>query len=276
MMSKGGTVSELSDRSFSPRFGMSSRVAESIASDLRKRILRGEADGAPLPRQDDLTRQYGVSGPSLREALRILEAEGLITVRRGKFGGAYVHKPSWSSAAYALALSLQGQGVTLADLAESLLVLEPMCAAGCAVRADRAGTIVPALRASVADTEAHIGDDVQFSVSARAFHDLLVGGLPQESMRLIVRSMVAIWSIQERIWAETVNAASQYPSEDSQREAYRTHAALLRLIEEGDVDGARRLSAAHLEASQAIVLERFGSEVVDASSLAAVQAFKSL
>jgi DNA-binding FadR family transcriptional regulator len=97
--------------------GFSPRVAESIAADMRKRILRSESDNVPLPRQDDLTAQYGVSGPSLREALRILEAEGLITVRRGKFGGAYVHKPSWSSAAYAFGLSLQGQGVTVADLA---------------------------------------------------------------------------------------------------------------------------------------------------------------
>ncbi|NYE18792.1 FadR/GntR family transcriptional regulator [Microbacterium immunditiarum] len=255
---------------------MSSRVAESIAADLRKRILRGDADGEPLPRQDDLTRQYGVSGPSLREALRILEAEGLITVRRGKFGGAYVHKPDWSSAAYALALSLQGQGATLTDLARSLLVFEPMCAAGCASRPDRAETIVPELKGNLADTEARIGDSVRFSASARRFHDLLVGGLAEESLRLIVRSMVAIWSIQEQIWAETVTASAQYPEPESQREAYRTHAAMLRLIEDGDVEGARRLSVTHLEASQAIVLKRFGGEVVDASSLAAVQAFKSL
>lgn len=269
-------MSESLDRSGSPRLGMSPRVAESIAADLRKRILRSDADGVPLPRQDDLTRQYGVSGPSLREALRILEAEGLITVRRGKFGGAYVHKPSWSSAAYAFALSLQGQGVTLTDLAGSLLTLEPMCAAACAGRDDRAETIVPALRANLEDTETHIGDGARYSASARTFHDILVGGLADETMKLMVRSLVAIWSIQEQIWAETVNAAAQYPGADPQRESYRTHAALLRLIEEGDVEGVTRLSAAHLRATQAIVLERFGDEVVDASSLAAVQAFKSL
>lgn len=258
------------------RLGMSPRVAEAIAADLRKRILRGEGDGMPLPRQDDLTRQYGVSGPSLREALRILEAEGLITVRRGKFGGAVVHKPNWSSAAYALGLSLQGQGVTLADVATSLLTLEPMGAVACAEMPDRAEKIVPALTRSLADTESHIGDGARYSAAARVFHDLLVQGLQNETMKLLTRSMVAIWSIQEQIWAETVNATAQYPDADRQRDSYQAHVALLRLIEDGDAAGVAKLSAAHLRATQKVVLERFGHEVVDASSLLAVQTFKSL
>ena len=258
------------------RMGFSPRVAESIAADLRKRILRSDVDNVPLPRQDDLTAQYGVSGPSLREALRILEAEGLITVRRGKFGGAYVHKPSWSSAAYAFALSLQGQGVTVSDLAATILTLEPMCAAACAARTDRADSIVPALEASLTETEAHIGDGARYSAAARVFHDILVAGLDNQTMQLLVRSMVAIWSIQEQIWAESANAAAQYPGIEPQKESFRTHAALVRLIAEGDVDGVTKLATAHLRATQAIVLARYGDEVVDASSLAAVQAFKSL
>lgn len=269
-------MSESSDRAPAARMGFSPRVAESIAADLRKRILRSEADNAPLPRQDDLTAQYGVSGPSLREALRILEAEGLITVRRGKFGGAYVHKPNWSSAAYAFGLSLQGQGVTVADLAGTILTLEPICAAACAARPDRAETIVPALEASLTETEAHLGDGARYSAAARGFHDILVEGLENQSMQLLVRSMEAIWSIQEQIWAESATAASQYPGIEPQKESFRTHAALVRLIADGDVAEVTKLATAHLRATQAIVLERYGNEIVDASSLAAVQAFKAL
>jgi GntR family transcriptional regulator, transcriptional repressor for pyruvate dehydrogenase complex len=258
------------------RLGLSPRIAESIAADLRQRILRGEEAEAPLPRQEDLIRQYGVSGPSLREALRILEAEGLITVRRGKFGGAYVHKPSWSSAAFAMALSLQGQGVTLGDLAASLLILEPMCAAACAERADRAETIVPAMRANLEQTERVVGSGEEYSASARTFHDLMVSGAPNPTMRLLVRTLVAIWSIQEETWAATVNAVQQYPSETAQRESLHAHQVLLQHIEDGDAEGASRYAAKHLRATQAIVLERFSGEIVDSSSLAAVQAFKSL
>ena len=259
----------------SSRIGLSPRIAESIAADLRQRILRGEKSGVPLPRQEDLIRQYGVSGPSLREALRILEAEGLITVRRGKFGGAFVHKPDWSSASYALALAMQGQGVTIADLAESLLLLEPMCAAACARNDDRADTLIPALRANLEKAEQAIGDAVRYSEVSREFHDLVVGGVRNETLRLLVRTVVAVWSIQERTWADTVSAVAEYPGTDRQRESFGTHEALVHLIEEGDADRAQSLAVAHLRATQAIVLERFGSEVVDSSSLAAIQAFKT-
>lgn len=255
---------------------MSSRIAESIAADLRKRILRSDETDVPLPRQEDLLRQYGVSGPSLREALRILEAEGLITVRRGKFGGAFVHKPSWSQAAYSLALSMQGQGVTIADLGESLLSLEPMCAAACAARADRLKAIVPALEENLALTESHIDDGAEYSRAARTFHDILVTGLENRTTQLLVRSMVAIWSVQEEIWADAVNSVAQYPSAAEQKESLKTHARTIKLIVDGDVDGVRALATKHLKATQKIVLARFGDEVVDASSLSAVQAFKSL
>ncbi|WP_396655700.1 FadR/GntR family transcriptional regulator [Microbacterium sp.] len=251
-------------------------MAESVAADLRKRILRSEETNVPLPRQDDLLRQYGVSGPSLREALRILEAEGLITVRRGKFGGAFVHKPSWSQSAYSLALSMQGQGITISDLGESLLVMEPMCAGACAERIDRDKDLLPALRENLEETEACIGDGARYSRAARAFHDLLVTGVENLTTRLLVRSMVAIWSVQEELWADTVSSAAQYPGVEHQRESLNTHATMLKLVEAGDVDAVTKLAAAHLRATQRIVLERFGGEVVDASSLAAVQAFKSL
>ena len=69
------------------------RLADVIAGDLRQRILSGEiADGDPLPSQERLMKRFEVSQPSIREALRVLEADGLITVRRGKDGGAFTRR----------------------------------------------------------------------------------------------------------------------------------------------------------------------------------------
>ena len=122
------------------------RIAETVAAELRTRILTGDYR---FPTQDQLVKEFGVSYPSVREAIRILETEGLVTVRRGNIGGAEVHRPDESSAAYHLGLALQGAQVTLGDLAAGLQLLEPLCAAECARRDDRADVVVPALAASI-------------------------------------------------------------------------------------------------------------------------------
>ena len=57
-------------------------------------IIAGESsEGESLGHEPDLVERFGVSRPSPREALRILEAEGFITVVRGVRGGVVVHEP---------------------------------------------------------------------------------------------------------------------------------------------------------------------------------------
>ena len=48
------------------------RVAETVAGELRRRILRGDFPNGALPKKDQLREEYGISHPSLREALSIL------------------------------------------------------------------------------------------------------------------------------------------------------------------------------------------------------------
>jgi DNA-binding FadR family transcriptional regulator len=252
------------------------RVAESIAADLRQRILRGTYPAGPLPKQDDLIDEYGVSGPSLREALRILEAEGLITVRRGKFGGAFIHPPNWSSAAYALGLSLQGQGVKVHDLALAIRELEPRCAQSCAARADRAETVIPALEDNIARSEEAVGDGAHFTAVSREFHELFVDYADNQTLRLVVRSLVAVWTIQEQAWAEAMEAEGRYPDVDQQQAVLRAHRAITKLVDRGDVVKVGRIVVDHLEATQPRVLQFCGERIVDASSANAVRGFRNL
>ena len=68
---------------------------QQIADELRSLIVSGElTEGESIGREPELVERFGVSRPSLREALRILEAEGLITVVRGVYGGVVVHEPN--------------------------------------------------------------------------------------------------------------------------------------------------------------------------------------
>ena len=131
------------------------RLAELVAGVLRERIVDGDlGDGDALPGLDKLVQEFGVSPPSLREAQRILENEGLITVRRGNVGGAVVHRPKAETAAYMLGLVLQAEGVPVLDLAVALNHLEILCVKLCASRSDRRRAVVPELRRLHEATEA--------------------------------------------------------------------------------------------------------------------------
>src|SRR5215211_2640312 len=99
---------------------------QQIADDIRALIVSGElSEGDSLGHEPDLVERFGVSRPSLREALRILEAEGLITVVRGMLGGIVVHEPDERMTARTAALVLQARNVSLADVYEARTLLEP-------------------------------------------------------------------------------------------------------------------------------------------------------
>jgi GntR family transcriptional regulator, transcriptional repressor for pyruvate dehydrogenase complex len=245
------------------------RVAESVAAELRARILasapRG-GDGYRLPTQDQLVQEFGVSYPSVREALRILETEGLVTVRRGSVGGAEVHRPDASSAAYHMGLALQGSHVTLRDLADGLQLIEPLCAAECARRQDRSVAVVPLLRANVEASAALIRDGAAFTRAAREFHDLLVALTPNGTVRYVISSLVALWSAQEEAWAEALARRGEYPTAAEAESVIRVHRRITDEIEAANEGEAQRIARAHLAAAQAILLDKFGDGVVNAAS----------
>lgn len=64
---------------------MAGTLWESTATDLRKRIMGGEwSDGDMLPTEPELSREYGVSRDTVRQALQHLTAEGILTSQRGR------------------------------------------------------------------------------------------------------------------------------------------------------------------------------------------------
>lgn len=109
----------------------------------------------------------------MREALRTLENEGLITVKRRNVGGSVVYWPTADEAAYTLGLILRLRGADLMDLRSSLQTLEPICAALCAAREDRATVVLPVLRSLHEESMRHL-DDHEARSHGVAAHDKLV------------------------------------------------------------------------------------------------------
>jgi DNA-binding FadR family transcriptional regulator len=96
------------------------KVPFAIAAVFRERIARGElAPGAPLPVEDELAEDMAVSKVTVREAMRILENEGLVEVRRGIGGGPRVRHPSIGETAKAMGIYLQIGDVRVLDVWES-------------------------------------------------------------------------------------------------------------------------------------------------------------
>jgi len=106
------------------------KLAEHIAEQLRGQIIRRElADGDFLPVEADLCSHFGTSRPTMREAFRILEAEGLLKIRRGGRFGPQVQAPDPAIAAKSLGLLLQHQNVDLSAVYDTFLEIAPRAAA---------------------------------------------------------------------------------------------------------------------------------------------------
>jgi GntR family transcriptional repressor for pyruvate dehydrogenase complex len=185
-----------------------------------------------------------------------LEAEGLITVKRGNVGGAVVHAPLASKVAYMLGMVLQSRSVPIRDVSNALARLDPACVAQCASRPDRRRTVVPILKANVKECTQLLDDPSAFAAVARRFHQELVDNCGNETMIIVVGTL-------ETLWTEHVRWLSGQPSRGSAKEELQTqttlaarkaslaeHTELVRLISAGDSEGAGALAHRHLSERQ--------------------------
>lgn len=230
------------------------RLAEIVAASLRDDILTGKLkEGDSLPRQEDLFTEFRVSLPAVREAMRILETEGLISVRRGNVGGAIVHLPTPERTAQMISMVLQTRGTTPADVSGALSHLEPICARMCAEREDRTSEVVPFLREVLESQREHFDDAAQYSPIARVFHETLVQRCGNQTMIVVIGALETIWSAHESsVWHEAASADEAADDPDSplakrsRRAALRDHEKILAAIEAGNADRATSLAATHL------------------------------
>jgi GntR family transcriptional repressor for pyruvate dehydrogenase complex len=212
-----------------------SRVADVVADRIRDLIIDGTlADGDRLPPLDALLEEFSISGPSMREALRVLESEGLITVKRGSVGGSVVHRPEAETAAYTMALVLRSRGTQLHDVFDALALLEPMCAMLCARRADRKKAVVPELRKVNKASRGLIdGEGLAFSESMMAFHKTVVQRCGNDTVTLMTGILESIWLVNERTWAKATSARGELFSGEQKLQALEFHEEICRLIDSG-------------------------------------------
>lgn len=226
------------------------RAGERVARELRNSIIRGELkDGAPLLSEPELMAHFRVSRPTLREGLRILESEALISVKRGAGGGPRVHRPDSSVVARHFGLVLQSMGTTLADFTLARQMIEPQLAR---LAAQNAAGDVKLLRAIIEEERVAIHDDILLSSALYRFNDTLVQISGNQTMGLV-------WSMLNTIARRHTSAVAIFSGDHpgnvaAIRRSLKAQSKLTDLVEAGDGDGAEAFWRMHLEKTSEIML----------------------
>lgn len=114
------------------------KTSESVARDIVQDVVSGGlGEGDSLPSEARMLEQYGVSRESLREGLRLLEAQGLITLRRGPGGGPVVGTVDPSNLGRVSTLYYYLVGANYGELFEAWAVAEGYLAERAARNEDR-------------------------------------------------------------------------------------------------------------------------------------------
>jgi len=215
------------------------KMAELIARDLRRKIVSGAyAPGESLPSEAQLIVDYEVSRPTLREALRLIEMDQLITVRRGSHRGAVVRLPDPSVAVRNTTMLLELRGATLADIYAARLTFEPP-ACGMAAHVASADAIAE-LRVDI--EERALLDPADYPASAWRFHTKLVELSGNATLAVVATTLQHI----SQVHADKVMSASTDQEADKQR-SLAAHRRILDLIAAHEPADAERFWHRHME-----------------------------
>jgi DNA-binding FadR family transcriptional regulator len=228
--------------------GPSPRASSLIVTEIRRRIIAGElAEGETLPPEARLMDEYQVSRPTVREAWRVLESEGLISVRRGALGGAVVRAPSTAAAARLAGVFLERRSCTLADVHGARTLIEGAVVAELA-RGTRSAHDVAALRRLAADDS----PDLSACLAVDGFHPALVAAAGNKTLKLYMSLITPI--VDQHIKRFLAGGAGGDSAAVSVSPRV-SHATVLRLIESGDADLARDFWQQHLSTIGAVLTD---------------------
>lgn len=210
------------------------KSAEIVAGRLRLAIVSGDLrKGEDLPVERDLIESFGVSRATMREALRILETEGLLEVTRGAKGGSRVIGPTLALAAHAVGMVLQTQDTLIADVQIARQIIEPPAARMVAERSSPEA--IAKLQAIVAEEEQATGTkDSPFL--AMKFHETLVQLSGNHTLSAF---LLVLHEIHEGVAIALSEKKSGSVNRNSR--TIDTHKALIEFIKAGDGAGAEKL-----------------------------------
>jgi DNA-binding FadR family transcriptional regulator len=220
------------------------KASDVLVNELRERILRGEfAEGTALPPERELVAQTRMSRTTVREALRILEIQGLVRIRAGRAGGAFVQRPGRDSVASSVSLLIRGRQIRMAAVLETREVIEPVCAQLAAVhRTDEDIAALKAANVAIADPNSSLADFLQANVD---WHVAVATATRNE---LIAAFMIAL---SRAIYTSTENEG--FVDAEVRRITAQAHRSITEAIQKQDATAAARRMTRHVHSYAAAV-----------------------
>jgi GntR family transcriptional regulator, transcriptional repressor for pyruvate dehydrogenase complex len=233
---------------------------QQIADELRRLIVSGKlSEGDSLGHEPELVERFGVSRPSLREALRILEAEGLISVVRGVLGGIVVRAPDERLAARTAALVLQSRNVSLADVHEARTLLEPTAVRVVASSRGRRSAAAE-LQRSIEDQMRVLSDPDAFGAANARFHERVVALAGNQTLGIVAKMLNEIVA---RAVVAVAKAGPPNSSLATRRRGLRSQEKLVSLVRSGKASEAEAHWRTHMTVVGRVLLGRRAGKVVD-------------
>lgn len=218
------------------------KVSTQIAEQIRGSILSGEFNpGEKLPPERELAELFGVSRPSVREALNILTSSGLVETYQG--GGTLVRSLVENSAGMPLSELIRIDGDRALDVIEVRKGMESWTAWYAASRAlpedvRRLQVVVDGMAKNLEQLKASEDFDAHFHMLvARATHNVVWGHMMQSIFE-------AMQEFQRDVWRAV------YMTEEDQRLLFSHHLKIYEMIRDRDADGARAAMLEHLDFAQ--------------------------
>lgn len=226
------------------------RLYEKVAEDLERLIYDGAYKiGERLPSERDLAAKYGISRPTIREAVISLEVDGLVEVKTGS--GVYVRATRKAAGAPIRA------DMGMFEILEARRIIESEAAALAALRIS--DEEITSLRSLIGEMEEENARDIEMSEDADWRFHVTIAGATRNSA--IVKAIEMFWdarrsSAQTQHFLKKVRATGVAPRIDE-------HASIMSALEKRDASAARAAMSAHLTAVIEAVLEATEVEALE-------------
>ena len=209
------------------------------------------SSGDQLAPEHKMLETYGIGRGTLKEALRYLELQGVITLRPGPGGGPVVSQPDSRHLAGTMALLLQFADTSFRSVIEARQIQEPAAARLAAQRISASG--LEELHDSVRLMGEHVGDRERFLIDNSRFHDLVAWGSGNQMIGYLINSLHWI--------TDGTVLGTDYPIQFRQI-VLRAHEKIAEAIAAADAEAAQAAMQEHMD-NALVYFERYFPDLLD-------------